>query len=120
MAADIDIVEERVSQKAVEPVPHPAATQEIAPAKAPKTVKVGQQHPIGDSADYLEEAHLEDCACPCGGEVFEIAAGVSLYQDSEDVRWFYVGCRCPSCGLTACYGDWKNEYNDYRELLASV
>jgi hypothetical protein len=80
----------------------------------------GKAHALGDSAEYLDEADLQECACPCGGEVFEITAGVALYEDSEDVKWFYVGCRCPSCGLTACYGDWKNEYNGYRELLKRV
>jgi hypothetical protein len=83
-------------------------------------VACAQEHPIGDSAEYLEDADLEECACPCGAEVFEITAGVALYAGSEDVRWFYVGCRCPSCGLAACYGDWKNEYNGYRELLRRV
>jgi hypothetical protein len=29
------------------------------------------KHPIGDSADYLEEASPEECGCPCGGEQFE-------------------------------------------------
>ena len=42
------------------------------------------------------------------------------YDQSEDVRWLYVGCRCPACGLTGCYGDWKNEFIDYRNLLARV
>ena len=77
-------------------------------------------HPIGDSADFMDEADEEECVCPCGEEAFEITVGVSLYADSEDVRWLYVGCRCPACGLTAVYGDWKNEFNGYRELLARV
>lgn len=77
-------------------------------------------HPIGDSEEYLDEAEVEDCACPCDGDEFEIAIGVSLYADSEDVRWLYVGCRCANCGLTAVYGDWKNEFIGYRELLARV
>ncbi|HEY7245682.1 MAG TPA: hypothetical protein VH678_17560 [Xanthobacteraceae bacterium] len=77
-------------------------------------------HPIGDSAEFMDEAEEEDCACPCGEEAFEITVGVSLYDDSEDVRWLYIGCRCVSCGLTAVYGDWKNEFNGYRELLARV
>jgi hypothetical protein len=77
-------------------------------------------HPIGDSADYLEDASLEECACPCGREEFEITAGVSLYDETDDVRWIYVGCRCPACGLAAVYADWKNEFNDYRLLLARV
>jgi hypothetical protein len=78
------------------------------------------KQPIGDSDEYLENAELEECACPCGGEAFEITVGVSLYEGSEDVRWLYVGCRCPACGLTAVYGDWKNEFNGYRDLLARV
>lgn len=78
------------------------------------------QHPIGDSEDYLDDAELGECACPCGKETFEVTVGVSLYDDSEDVRWLYLGFRCPACGLTAVYGDWKNEFNGYRELLARV
>jgi hypothetical protein len=80
----------------------------------------GAEHPIGDSDEYLEDAELEECACPCGGEEFEITVGVSLYEGSEDIRWLYLACRCPKCGLTAVYGDWKSEFNGYRELLARV
>jgi hypothetical protein len=78
------------------------------------------EHPIGDSDEFLDEAELEECACPCGGEKFEVTVAVSLYDNSEDVKWLYLGCRCPTCGLTAVYGDWKNEYIGYKELLARV
>ncbi len=78
------------------------------------------EHPIGDSGDYLADAELEECACPCGNEDLEITVGVSLYDESEDVKWIYVGCRCPACGLVAVYGDWKNEYEGYQEFLARV
>jgi len=78
------------------------------------------EHPMGDSDDYLENAELEACACPCENEEFEITVGVSLYADGEDVKWLYLGCRCPQCGLTAVYGDWKNEFIGYRGLLARV
>ena len=77
-------------------------------------------HPIGDSAEYLKGASLEECECLCGNGVFEITVGVALYGDSEDVRWLYIGCRCPKCGLTGCYGDWKNEFIGYRELLERI
>lgn len=77
-------------------------------------------HPIGDSGDYADEAEEQECACPCGGEAFEITVGVALYAGSEDVRWLYLGCRCPACGVTAVHGDWKNEFGGYRELLARV
>ena len=80
-----------------------------------KCIECAAEHPLADGDEYLEEAELEECACPCGGEDFEIAVGVSLYADSEDVRWLYLGCRCPECGLTAVYGDWKNEFIGYQE-----
>ena len=75
---------------------------------------------MGDSAEFLDEAELDECACPCGGETFEITAGVSLYAGSEDVRWIYLACRCVACKHGAVYGDWKNEYDGYRELLARI
>lgn len=83
-------------------------------------VACNQEHPIGDSAEYLDDAEPGQCACPCGQETFEVTVGVSLYDESEDVRWLYLGFRCPACGLTAVYGDWKNEFIDYRELLKQV
>jgi len=83
-------------------------------------IACGNEHPIGDSEEYLADAELESCECPCGGDVFEVTAGVSLYRGSDDVRWLYLGCRCPTCSLTACYGDWKNEFGDYRELFRLI
>src|SRR5437867_1665510 len=64
------------------------------------------EHPIGDSAEFMEDAELGMCACPCGNEEFEITVAVSLYEDSKDVKWLYLGCRCAKCRLTAAYGDW--------------
>ena len=85
-----------------------------------RCVRCEYEHPIGDSAEYLEEAELEECGCPCGAEKFEITVALSLYEEGEDARWVYIGCRCPKCGLTAVYGDWKNEFNGYREYLEKV
>ena len=80
--------------------------------------------PAGSAAEgrrgSIDDAELDECACPCGGEIFEITAGVALYADSEDVRWIYLGCRCVACKLAAVYADWKNEYEGYRELLAKI
>ncbi|MDP6445557.1 MAG: hypothetical protein QGG36_16800 [Pirellulaceae bacterium] len=78
------------------------------------------EHAIGDSEDYLDEAEFEGCECICGCEALEITGGVALYDGSEDVRWLYIGCRCPECGVTGCYGDWKNEFNGYQKLLARI
>ena len=93
---------------------------DTAGAAVRRCVSCSAEHPIGDSKDYLEDAEVGECACPCGGEDFEITVGVSLYDDSEDVKWLYLGCRCPACGLVAVYGDWKNEFEGYRKLLAQV
>jgi hypothetical protein len=82
--------------------------------------RCNKEHAVGDSADFLGDAELEECACPCGNEEFEVVVGVALYADSEDVRWLYLGCRCPTCGLTAVYGDWKNEFNGFQTLLDRV
>lgn len=78
------------------------------------------EHTIGDSADFLANAELEQSGCCCNAEEFEVTVGVSLYPESEDVRWLYLGCRCPKCGLTGCYGDWKNEFQGYRQLLKQI
>ena len=85
----------------------------------------GSEHVMADGAQYLDDAELESCECLCGQSAFEITAGVHVYRGAnndptEDVRWFYIGCRCPECGLVGCYADWKNEYNGYQELLAKV
>ncbi|NTX16912.1 hypothetical protein HUA76_39675 [Myxococcus sp. CA056] len=63
--------------------------------------------PLADSEEFLEEAKLEQAECPCGNGAFEMALGAAFYKDTTDVRWVYIGCRCPECGLTACFGDWK-------------
>jgi hypothetical protein len=78
------------------------------------------EHAIGDSAEYLAHAQLEACECSCEARHMEITVGVSLHADSEDVRWIYLGCRCPRCGRVAVYGDWKNEFEGYQGLLANV
>jgi hypothetical protein len=80
----------------------------------------GDEHPIGDSEDYIDDTDLYECRCFCGSVIFEITVGVALYEDSEDVNWIYVGCRCPKCKLAGCYGDWKNEYPGYQELLSRI
>jgi hypothetical protein len=78
----------------------------------------GAEHAMCDSDQYLEDAQLEPATCICGADEFEVTIGVSLYDDSDDVRWLYVGCRCPACGVTGNYGDWTCESTVYQQLLA--
>jgi hypothetical protein len=80
-----------------------------------------EEHGIGDSDDYIDEVdEVSPIECTCGADRFEIMAGVALYADSEDVRWFYLGCECVECGLSGVYGDWKNEFIGYQALLDRV
>jgi len=52
-----------------------------------------------DGAEYADDAELEDCACPCGTELFQITAGVHLYADSSDVKLLCSPApRAPSSG----------------------
>jgi hypothetical protein len=96
------------------------ATDEAAGVAIRACTACGGEHPMGDSDEFLQDAELTDHCCLCGQEPFEITVGVSLYDESDDVRWLYVGCRCPACGLVGCYADWKNEFLDYRKLFARV
>ncbi|MEZ6040119.1 MAG: hypothetical protein R3C20_06415 [Planctomycetaceae bacterium] len=85
----------------------------------------GCEHLMGDSADFVDEAEPSQHECICEGDVFQITAGIHRYRNqddslSHDVRWLYLGCHCPTCGLVGCYADWKNEYNGYTELLAKM
>jgi hypothetical protein len=80
----------------------------------------GADWAIGDSGEFLDGAELEERECVCELPLFEITVGVALYEGSDDVRWLYVGCRCPACGVLGCYGDWKNEFNGVDALLARV
>lgn len=83
--------------------------------------KCDTEHGIGDSDDYIMEVEeIFDVECTCDSAQFQIMAGVSLYEGTEDVRWFYLGCKCVECGLSGVYGDWKNEYLGYQALLAKV
>jgi hypothetical protein len=80
----------------------------------------GTEHGLGDSNEYRDEASLQACTCICGNDGFEITVGVGLYYGSGEVSRLYVGCRCPTCGLAGCYGEWRNDYPSYQDLLARV
>ncbi len=80
----------------------------------------GAEHVMGDGAQYLSEATPNSHECICGASEFELTAGVALYDGSEDVRWFYIGCFCMSCHLVGCFADWKNEFEGWQKLLSNV
>ncbi|WP_432725972.1 hypothetical protein [Variovorax sp. W6] len=80
----------------------------------------GSVHLMGDSAEYADEAELGGHECVCGEESFELLSGVSLYAESNDVRWYYLGCRCTSCSLVGVFADWKCEGGDADGFLAAV
>jgi hypothetical protein len=79
----------------------------------------GLVHLMLDSADHMEEADPGDAACPCGGEVFDVAAGFALRNDGE-VRWVSIGLRCRNDGVLGCYADWKIDYSPTDQLRTNV
>ena len=79
----------------------------------------GDLHWMLDSAEYLEEAELEEAQCPCGGELFEPAVGFAL-RDTGEVRWVYVALRCVADGVLGVYADWKIDYSPTDHLPAAV
>ena len=72
-----------------------------------------------DSAGYADDADLEDAACPCGGQNFELAAGFALREDG-DVRWVYVAARCVRDGVLGVYADWKMATSPTEQLFRQV
>lgn len=81
----------------------------------------GDEHWMGDSAEYIDEVEeLDPAVCTCGHESFQVTVGVALYQGSKDVKWVYLGCACEACGLGGVYADWKNEFPDYNTYLQRV
>jgi hypothetical protein len=79
-----------------------------------------REHLIGDSGEYWDDAEAAECACPCGNETFEVAAGFAFYADSKDVRWIYIGLRCTRCEQSGVYVDWKIDYAPSHQLLDQV
>ena len=71
---------------------------------------------ILDSGEFAEDAEFEECACPCGGELFNLAVGY-VSRDDADIRWVYVGARCVADGVLGCYADWKIDYSPSDHLL---
>ncbi len=71
---------------------------------------------IADSDEHWDDEDAAECACPCGGEEFAAALGLSCRPDGE-VRWVTVGLRCLGCDLCGVYEDWKIDYSPSRHLL---
>lgn len=75
---------------------------------------------LGDSADYIEGADIDNHICVCDEERFGIISGVALYEDSNDVRWLYIGCRCRRCDLVGVFAHWKCEGGDADAFMAQL
>lgn len=81
--------------------------------------KCGLVEPMLDSAEYLDDAELEDAACPCGHEEFQVAVGFALRVDG-DVRWVFVSLRCMGDNTLGVYADWRIDYSPTDQLFARV
>ncbi|MEY4564324.1 MAG: hypothetical protein RLZZ618_3601 [Pseudomonadota bacterium] len=74
---------------------------------------------MGDSAEYASAAVFENHECVCDADEFQLLSGVALYSESNDVRWYYIGCRCTSCSLVGVFAHWKCEGGDADKFLSA-
>jgi hypothetical protein len=78
-----------------------------------------------DSAEYIDDASPEECACPCGGEEFELAVGYAMTDVANEdgspagreVKWVSIGARCVRDGTLGVYADWKIDYGPTDHLF---
>lgn len=84
-----------------------------------RCMSCGERFLLLDSADTAEEAQLDDAACPCGGESFNVAVGFAHTADGA-IRWVYVALRCTSDGVLGVYTDWKIDYSPAAGLYDRV
>lgn len=75
---------------------------------------------MGDSDEYADEADFDNHVCVCDTETFELLSGVALYAGSNDVRWYYIGCKCTKCSLVGVFADWKCEAGDAEAFLSKT
>jgi hypothetical protein len=79
----------------------------------------GAEQLMLDSAEFWEEADPEECECPCGAEVFELAVAFS-HREDHSLKWVTLGLRCVACGALGVYADWKIDYEPTGHLYAAV
>ena len=62
---------------------------------------------------------IERAVCPCGGELFELAAGFAERVDGE-LTWVYLALRCTTDDVLGLYADWPITTHPTRKLLDLV
>ena len=76
-----------------------------------------------DSAEYVDDAHPEECACPCGGEEFCRGLAMVDVANAEgsrmgrEVKWVSIGARCARDGRLGVCADWKIDYGPTDHLF---
>ena len=72
-----------------------------------------------DSDEFWDDAEPEECVCPCGNDVHEVAVAFA-HRSDQTVRWVTVGGRCIACGVLGAFADWKIDYAPTDHLYARV
>jgi hypothetical protein len=77
-------------------------------------------------ADW-EEARREERIAPyrcagCGSTKANITVGFAAYDDPkvDAVKWYYVGLRCPRCGVLCCFNDGKAGWGPARRVYRTA
>ena len=79
----------------------------------------GDEFVMLDSEVLADDAQAGDAACPCGGEIFNLAVGFAV-RDNGDVCWIYLALRCVADGTLGVYADWKVDYSPTADLPTRV
>ena len=78
-----------------------------------------KQHFMLDSDEHSSDASLEECACPCGGENFQLAVAFA-HRSDRSIKWVTIGARCTACGVLGAFADWKIDYEPADHLYRVV
>ncbi len=71
-----------------------------------RCLSCGDAHHVLDSADHWTAPRMWGCQS-CGQSIAEVAAGVHLEGDNDDVTWVVLGARCVDCGTLSGLTDFS-------------
>ena len=72
-----------------------------------------------DGDEHSSDASLEECACPCGGENFQLAVTFA-HRPDRSIKWVTIGARRTACGVLGAFTDWKIDYEPADHLYRAV
>jgi hypothetical protein len=82
-------------------------------------LRCGDRRWMLDSDAHAEHARPVEAACPCGGEVFDVAVGFTIGAGGL-VSYVHLALRCLTDGTMGVYADWPQDSEPPPDLLSRV